>query len=404
MAFDGPRDQHRDLSADPVESTGRVAQVAPPAGAVPAEPAEPEAPVRPTRPEVPAGSLAGSLLDRPNPGSPPDRQGPGSPPNGHGRPAGRSADGSAGTSAAEEVRPEEPVLAASEDAASEDEDVQSDEAAGVASPEAADDGATIGARLARARSATGMSIDEVSARTRIRATLIRQMEQDDFSGVGGSVYARGHIRGIARTLGIDPEPLVAAYDADHERIPSPSSPSSASSFDPLRHGEGRRGGRHWGTAMVVSAAVLCLLALVAFLIPGSSRHDGPTPTAVTGAPSPSAAASPGAAPGAAPPSTAPPTEVNLRLEAVSAQSWLEVSDDSNHVVLRQILAKGDTRTLTAKALRVKMGNAGAMDLSCNGHKLGTMGAPGQVVTVLVALGGSGDCTVDGAAPAAGRSN
>ncbi|ONH31320.1 hypothetical protein BL253_10495 [Pseudofrankia asymbiotica] len=253
--------------------------------------------------------------------------------------------------------------------------------------------------MASARVAAGMSIDEVSARTRIRATLIRQIEQDDFSGVGGAVYARGHIRGIARALDIAPEPLVAAYDASHERVPAPSL-APTSSFDPLRHGDGRRGGRRWGTAMVVSAAVLCLLALIAFLIPGSSRHDPSTPASATAAPGASVA--PTAPSGGAPSATAPPTQVNLRLEAVSAQSWLEVSDDSNHVVLRQILAPGDAKTLTAKALRVKMGNAGAMDLSCNGHKLGTMGEPGQVVTVLVALGDSGDCTVDGASAPAGQ--
>ncbi|MBL7628606.1 helix-turn-helix domain-containing protein [Frankia nepalensis] len=264
----------------------------------------------------------------------------------------------------------------------------------------ADEPATVGGRLARARAATGMSVDEVSARTRIRATLIRQMEQDDFSMVGGVVYARGHIRGIARALEIDPEPLLAAYDSTHERAPTPSF-APTSSFDPLRHGESRRGGRRWGTAMVVSAAVLCLLALIALVIPGSSGDDGETPAVAT--PTPTASAAPAVA---APPSTAtaPPTQVSLRLAAVDAQSWLEVSDDSDQVVLRQILAQGDSRTLTAKSLRVKMGNAGAMDLSCNGQSLGKLGGPGQVVTVQVALTPSGNCAVNGAPPAAGGPN
>ncbi|WP_349308045.1 helix-turn-helix domain-containing protein [Pseudofrankia sp. BMG5.36] len=364
VAFDEPRDHHRDLSADPVETTARLAQAAPAADGAPGTP---EVPADPASPEAPAG--------------------PGVPAR-----SGRSAVGEVREPVRGDRTGGTPAGAAREDRS---------EATPAGGAQEVDDGGSVGARLARARVAAGMSVDEVSARTRIRATLIRQIEQDDFSGVGGAVYARGHIRGIARTLDIAPESLIAAYDASHERVPAPSL-APTSSFDPLRHGERRRGGRHWGTAMVISAAVLCLLALVAFLIPGSSRHDAPTPTPATAAPG--ASASPATSPGGAPSATAPPTEVNLRLEAVSAQSWLEVSDDSNHVVLRQILAKGDTKTLTAKALQVKMGNAGAMNLSCNGHKLGTMGAPGQVVTVLVALGDSGDCTVDGATAPAGQRN
>jgi cytoskeleton protein RodZ len=51
----------------------------------------------------------------------------------------------------------------------------------------------VGAVLAEARTARGLSVEDVAASTRIRATLVRAIENDDFSRSGGAVYARGHI-------------------------------------------------------------------------------------------------------------------------------------------------------------------------------------------------------------------
>src|SRR5512135_1654378 len=72
---------------------------------------------------------------------------------------------------------------------------------------------SIGADLAEARQRAGLSVAQVSERTRIRETIIRGIERDDYSGCGGDFYARGHIRGIAKAVGADPGPLVEEYDA-----------------------------------------------------------------------------------------------------------------------------------------------------------------------------------------------
>jgi cytoskeletal protein RodZ len=72
---------------------------------------------------------------------------------------------------------------------------------------------SIGAALAEARSSAGMSVSQVSERTRIRETIIREIERDDYSSCGGDFYARGHIRAIARVVGTDPVPLIKEYDA-----------------------------------------------------------------------------------------------------------------------------------------------------------------------------------------------
>jgi transcriptional regulator with XRE-family HTH domain len=72
---------------------------------------------------------------------------------------------------------------------------------------------TVGETLGRARRDAGLSIAEISIRTRIRQSIIDGIEHDDYSACGGDFYARGHIRAIAQALRVDSVPLVEAYDA-----------------------------------------------------------------------------------------------------------------------------------------------------------------------------------------------
>jgi transcriptional regulator with XRE-family HTH domain len=73
----------------------------------------------------------------------------------------------------------------------------------------------IGETLAQARHQAGLTVAEVSQRTRIRETIIRKIEEDDYSECGGDFYARGHIRAIAKAVGTDPGPLIQEYDTRH---------------------------------------------------------------------------------------------------------------------------------------------------------------------------------------------
>ena len=73
----------------------------------------------------------------------------------------------------------------------------------------------IGETLAEARHQAGLTVAEVSEQTRIRPTIIRAIEDDDYTSCGGDFYARGNIRDIARVVGIDAEPLIREYDAVH---------------------------------------------------------------------------------------------------------------------------------------------------------------------------------------------
>jgi hypothetical protein len=72
---------------------------------------------------------------------------------------------------------------------------------------------TIGETLAEARYRAGLTVDELSERTKIREAVIRCIEQDDYAACGGDIYVRGYVRSIAGAVGIDAQPLIHDFDA-----------------------------------------------------------------------------------------------------------------------------------------------------------------------------------------------
>ena len=97
----------------------------------------------------------------------------------------------------------------------------------------------IGETLAAARHQAGLTVADVSERTRIRPTIIRAIEDNDYTSCGGDFYARGNIRDMARVVGIDPEPLIREYDAAH-RAPGAFSTVSLDELLTVSGGASRR--------------------------------------------------------------------------------------------------------------------------------------------------------------------
>jgi cytoskeleton protein RodZ len=135
----------------------------------------------------------------------------------------------------------------------------------------------IGPDLTAARDRLRLSIDQLSERTRIRPHVIEAIEVDDFAPCGGDFYARGHLRTLARVLGIDAGPLLASYDEHYAHAP----------VDPRRVFEAElatgaggsirstRGGRNWSVliAAVMGAVLIWSVAKLAM--------DGPEPVSST---------------------------------------------------------------------------------------------------------------------------
>src|ERR1700722_8027012 len=87
---------------------------------------------------------------------------------------------------------------------------------------------TVGESLTQARKNAGLTIDELSERTKIRATVIRSIEADDYEACGGDLYVRGYVRAIAGAIGVDAQGLIREYD--RERVHA-SRDADATMFD-----------------------------------------------------------------------------------------------------------------------------------------------------------------------------
>ena len=137
-------------------------------------------------------------------------------------------------------------------------------------------GVRVGEALVEARGRAGLTVAEVSQRTRIREAIIRGIESDDYSGCGGDFYARGNIRGIAKAVGADPEPLICEYDAAHR----PADVLSTVSLDELLTPALTPGRRQLNWAAVLGLALLLALGFVGYkLLTGSPRAASAPPAA-----------------------------------------------------------------------------------------------------------------------------
>jgi transcriptional regulator with XRE-family HTH domain len=71
---------------------------------------------------------------------------------------------------------------------------------------------SIGEVLQAARIAQGSSIEEAADHTRVSLRYLQALEANDFEEIPAPVYVRGFLRGYARFLGLNVQPLLDALD------------------------------------------------------------------------------------------------------------------------------------------------------------------------------------------------
>ena len=249
---------------------------------------------------------------------------------------------------------------------------------------------SIGQTLRGAREAARLSLEQVSEATRIRSTIIRMIENDDFSLCGGDFYSRGHIRAISHVVGADAEALVAEFDAEH----SDDAPRATEVFEAEALAKPERRSPSWSTAMIVVLAVVCVYGAVQ-LLGGSPRHSGvqAVGTATTPVTAPTSAPETAVTPPTNPPPTsaastpsvvaqAPRDSVAVTVDAVRGTSWMRATTASGKVLFEGLLKKGASKDFSDKTqVKFVIGNAGSVDLTVNGKVIGSPGKAGDVVHV-----------------------
>src|SRR6516162_4196799 len=92
---------------------------------------------------------------------------------------------------------------------------------------------SFGDRLRREREQRGISLDDVALTTKIRAGLLKALEEERFDQLPGGIFNKGFVRAYARHLGIDEDQAVADYLTAAGEVPVPRRPG-----DPPASGRG----------------------------------------------------------------------------------------------------------------------------------------------------------------------
>ncbi|WP_219465452.1 helix-turn-helix domain-containing protein [Nonomuraea rhizosphaerae] len=235
-----------------------------------------------------------------------------------------------------------------------------------------------GAMLAAARKSAGLTVTQLSETTRIREAIIHAIERDDFSQCGGDFYVRGHIKAVAKAVGLDPDTVVHLFEQEHGGGPAPVRAAAVFQADRLIK-LGERRGPNWTMALGVALAIVMVFGAVRVLGGGTSDevrtadvHPVPANSPITERPR----AKPSHAAGKV---IAAKDLVVVKIKA-KRSSYVSVRDAKGRKLFSGTLKAGKSSTWRAATkVQLLLEDAGAVSLQVNGKNLGRPGARGETV-------------------------
>jgi cytoskeletal protein RodZ len=219
-----------------------------------------------------------------------------------------------------------------------------------------------------------LSLEQISALTNIRPTVIKDLENNSVELCGGIAYARGHIRSIVsainkktpKSLKFDADLLVAQMEAAQSEDGRKIIERLAENNVADKPKEKKR--MKFGTLASISAAVLSIGFVAQIAINNVSAINSEVmPVEATTKVSEQE-------------SSNTLSGVNLVVTGVSGKSWLGLTNAAGEQVFNGQISAGQVATFTdPKLIKAIIGNAGAVRLNLNGADLGVVGADGEVV-------------------------
>jgi Uncharacterized protein conserved in bacteria len=228
--------------------------------------------------------------------------------------------------------------------------------------------------ITKARKDAGLSIDDLSAATNIRTSLLRQIELDNFSQFGGETYARGHLRNLATKLCVDPQLFLIAFEDEQMHVNRSMQDLLVENSVMREPNESRK--VSWKVLVAISISVILIVGIAQVTMSENSSPDIPIaveenePTIE--------------------PTTNPVDEpivstgegVKVVITATRAKSWLFISDSSGQTLFSGQISQGVSKSFSAsEQLNLRVGNAGGVDLTVNGKKVDSIGIDGEVVNL-----------------------
>lgn len=284
----------------------------------------------------------------------------------------------------------------------------------------------VGDILRQEREKKGLSIADVAAETSIRDTYLEAIEEGNYDVLPGDVYTKGFIRNYARFLEIDGTPLLEQFAAERNIVKEVQPVDSQQPAEPVEQqtqnnvftpskktkqetvqqesskpepkqnlfaaGDAYRNSlakeESSGTRkfLILLAVMLVFLVgvYVAFMDDGTVEAPSKPTTQVT-----QQAAAP------APVKVYDGVEISAKM---LENCWISVKVDGQDA-FEGTLEKGKEMTWQGKeSVEMIAGNAGGIEITCNGKNLGTLGEVGQVADrTFTKADGQPDTTEDAAA-------
>lgn len=250
----------------------------------------------------------------------------------------------------------------------------------------------VGERLQQARIRAGLSLADVSARTKIRATLLEAIERADFRPLPQGILGRGCLRAYAREVGLDPESVVreCARELESEATDAALTHAAAAAAAARERARAHRRSRRLPPAAAALAGLTGALLIVFTPPPATDEAVSANPIAPVDAvaevavvhDAPEEADVPAADPVAA--AVAAPDAPALTLTISPAGVvWVEATADATRV-LERLVYPGDDHVIDAREeIVVRVGDAGAFDYSINGRRGRQVGPAGSVRTLRI---------------------
>jgi cytoskeleton protein RodZ len=251
---------------------------------------------------------------------------------------------------------------------------------------------SVGTILRSARENQGRSLAEIAEELCITQRYLRALESDDLKSLPGIFFYKSFVKQYAAILslpeallqpGVDAltsppeEPLLLGQSAPRESEPRPSA-GAVRDLDPLV----KASNRYYFSDPRIG---LSLAALVAVLLACSGVYAWWSKP-----PKLSAAASQPAAPAKAP-ATPPvvevtandddPTHVVLNLSATE-RTWISIESGGKQIFAGELMPSQTKRLTGGDAAKMKVGNAGGIEVRLNGKAIGPLGGRGEVRTIL----------------------
>jgi cytoskeleton protein RodZ len=243
-----------------------------------------------------------------------------------------------------------------------------------------------GLMLRTARERLGLSLADIAQATKFGMRQIEALEQNDVQRLPPATFVRGMLRGYARRVALDPQPLLAAYEAvSQSRLPVlPQAVVKPVTF-PEGQNRSTRNTLLWSLALLVAMVAVLLewqfgsewwgteLAPVASVQPANVRNgEGGSELALPLSPSMElvhdglAAGSAGNAPAGsastAAVGAAAPVRSTLQLE-FQGRSWVEIRERDGRVIFSQDNPAGSRSSVEGLLpLTLTIGNAAAVKL------------------------------------------